>query len=228
VPVTVMYVQKILGGDNTGPTALPVAQQCTKAPFSGKLNHDLATVHLATTTDGVSFTDLGAVTGLSDPTTVDYRGTRWVSPRGTLLDLNGDGSRWGLFFAGGNCLDGDSDGFHYIGYAESTDKMSWTVYYGAANPIASINTITAANQSDGQMVTIPEVAPVVPTQAWFAQRIYAPTLARVDATHVAMIFAGYATQAAKTDLLGYRQVGRVVLTVSASLPAGVPNNINAH
>ncbi len=77
------------------------------------------------------------------------------------------------------------------------------------------------------MVTIPAVAPVVPTEAWFAQRLYAPTLARVDATHLAMIFAGYAVQTPKTDLLAYRQIGRVVLTVSEALPAGVPNNINA-
>ena len=50
--VTVLYVQKILSGDNTGATALPAAQQCAKAPFSGKTNHDISNVRLATTTDG--------------------------------------------------------------------------------------------------------------------------------------------------------------------------------
>ena len=83
-PVTVLWVQKILNGDNTGSTALPVSEQCNPAPFSGKTNHDIATVRRATTTDGVHFTDLGPVNGLSDPTTVDYNKTRWVSPRGTL------------------------------------------------------------------------------------------------------------------------------------------------
>ena len=120
-PVTVLYVQKILNGDDTGATTLPAAQQCTKAPFSGKTNHDISNVRLATTTDGINFTDLGVVSGLNDPTTVDYNGTRWISPRGTLIDIRGDGSVWGLYFSGGNCLDGDSDAFHYIGYAESTD-----------------------------------------------------------------------------------------------------------
>jgi hypothetical protein len=94
-PVTVLYVQKILDGDDTGATTLPAAQQCNKAPFSGKTNHDISNVRLATTTDGINFTDLGVVSGLNDPTTVDYNGTRWISPRGTLIDIHGDGSVWG-------------------------------------------------------------------------------------------------------------------------------------
>jgi hypothetical protein len=227
-PVTVLYVQKILGGDNTGPTAMPAAQQCAKAPFSNKTNHDISNVRMATTTDGVTFTDLGVVEGLNDPTTVDYTKTRWISPRGTLLDINGDGSVWGLYFSGGNCLDGDSDAFHYIGYAESTDKMHWTVYNDINHPIASINTITTANQAGGASVTVPATPPVFATEAWFAQRLYAPSATQIDATHLSLTFAGYGVQSPNTDLLNYRQIGNVVLTVSRALPAGVPNNINAH
>lgn len=227
-PVTVLYVQKIVGGDHTGATALPVAQQCTKAPFSGKTNHDIANVRLASTTDGVHFTDLGIVQGLNDPTTVDYNQIRWVSPRGTLLDLNGDSSVWGLYFSAGNCLDGDSDAFHFIGYAESTDKLHWRVFNDINHPIASINTITTKNQADNKMVTVPSSAPVVATQPWFAQRLYAPTATQIDATHLSLTFAGYGVQSPNTDLLAYRQIGNVVLTVSKALPAGVPNNINTH
>ncbi|HEY2517197.1 MAG TPA: hypothetical protein VGI39_40270 [Polyangiaceae bacterium] len=226
--VTVMYVQKILGGDNTGSTAMPSSQQCTKAPFSGKSNHDISNVRMATTTDGVHFTDLGIVQGLNDPTAVDYNKTRWVSPRGTLLDIHGDGSVWGLYFSGGNCLDGDSDAFHFIGYAESTDKMHWTVYNDINHPIASINAITTNNQAGGASVTIPANAPVFPTQPWYAQRLYAPTAVQVDSTHLSLTFAGYGVQTPNTDLLNYRQIGNVVLTVSQALPAGTPNNVNAH
>jgi hypothetical protein len=43
-----------------------------------------------------------------------------------------------------------------------------------------------------------------------------------------MTFAGYAVQTPSVDLLDYRQIGNVVLTVSQPLPTGVPNNINAH
>jgi hypothetical protein len=226
--VTVLWVQKILNGDNTGSTALPVGEQCTKAPFSGKVNHDIATVRLATTVDGVTFTDLGPVSGLSDPTTVDYNKTRWVSPRATLIDIHGDGSLWGLYFAAGNCLDGDSDAFHYIGYAESTDKINWTVYNDINSPIASINPITTTNQATGLPVTIPANPPIVPTQPWFAERLYAPTAVQIDSTHLSLTFAGYGVQTPNNDLLDYRQIGNVVLTVSSPLPAGVPNNINTH
>ncbi len=222
-PVTVMYVQKILDGDET----MPATQQCKKAPFSGKTNHDVSNVRLASTTDGIHFTDLGVVAGLNDPTTVDYRGTRWISPRATLLDLEGDGSLWGMYFAGGNCLDGDSDAFHFIGYAESADMMHWTVYYDADHPIASINTITTANQSDGTTVTVPSTAPVVATEPWFAERLYAPTLVQQDATHLVMTFAGYGVQTPGDDLLDYRQIGHVSLTVSRSLVTA-PNNANTH
>jgi hypothetical protein len=227
-PVTVLYVQKILNGDDTGTTAMPSAEQCTAAPFSGKTNHDISYVRLAATTDGVNFTDLGVVSGLNDPTTVDYTGTRWISPRGTLLDLHNDGSLWGLYFSGGNCLDGDSDAFHYIGYAESSDRVHWTVFNDVNHPIASINTITTTNQADGKTVTIPASPPVFPTQPWFAERLYAPTATQIDATHLSLTFAGYGVQTPSADLLRYRQIGNIVLTVSEPLPPGVPNNINAH
>ncbi|HXX66504.1 MAG TPA: hypothetical protein VEK07_04960 [Polyangiaceae bacterium] len=226
--VTVLWVQKILNGDDTGSTALPTAEQCTAAPFSGKINHDIATVRLATTTDGIHFTDLGPVNGLSNPTTVDYNQNRWVSPRGTLIDIYGNQTLWGLYFAAGNCLDGDSDAFHYIGYAESPDKVNWTIYNGINNPIASINPITTTNQFNGETVTIPANPPIVPTQSWFAERLYAPSATQIDPTHLSMTFAGYGVQTPNNDLLDYRQIGNVVLTVSRPLPAGVPNNINTH
>ena len=224
-----LYVQKILDGDNTGSTALPAAQQCTKAPFSGKTNHDISNVRLATTTDGVHFTDLGIVTGLNDPTTVDYNKTRWVSPRGTLLDVHGDGSLWGLYFSGGNCLDGDSDAFHYIGYAESTDMMNWTVYNDINHPIASINTDHGdepGRRHDGDHPGARRRSSRRSPGSRSACTRRRAT--QIDATHLSLTFAGYGVQTPNNDLLDYRQIGNVVLTVSQALPAGVPNNINAH
>ena len=78
------------------------------------------------------------------------------------------------------------------------------------------------------MVTIPAHPPVIVTQAWFAQRLYAPTAVQIDATHLSLTFAGYGVQSPGTDLLNYREIGNAVVTVSRSLPAGAPNNINAH
>jgi hypothetical protein len=45
---------------------------------------------------------------------------------------------------------------------------------------------------------------------------------------LSLTFAGYGVQTPSNDLLDYRAIGNVVLTVSQPLPAGVPNNINTH
>lgn len=74
-------------------------------------------------------------------------------------------------------------------------------------------------------MTIPANAPIIPTQTWFAQRLYAPTAIQIDATHLSVTFAGYGVQTPNTNLLNYRQIGNVVLTASKSLPKA-PNNIN--
>lgn len=50
--------------------------------------------------------------------------------------------------------------------------------------------------------------------------------AQLDA--LGMTFAGYGVQTPGNNLLNYRQIGNVVLTVSQALPPGVPNNINTH
>jgi len=76
-PTEIIYEQKILNGDNTGSTALPAAQQCNTAwanyyatnPFGTAVNDDITYLRLAQTTDGIHFTDLGALQGLNDITT---------------------------------------------------------------------------------------------------------------------------------------------------------------
>ena len=218
-PLRILYVQKQLGADTT----FPASAQCGAQPFLApgastprKANHDVVTVRLATTTDGVNFTDQGPVSGLNDSMTTSYLGTRWVASTGTLLRL--DGSHYGLFFAGGNCVDADSDAFHYIGYAESTDLTNWTVINGVGNPIASLVTNVIPATTAGTW--IPSQQPVVgPALDWFGARVYAPSLTVKDANHLVMTFAGYAVQSPNTDLLHYRQIGHVVLTASRSIPA---------
>jgi len=67
------YIQKQIEGDYSFPTA----QQCVNPsvvtpfyPYSLTANHHVSTDRLATTTNGVNFTDLGAVNELNDSTTV--------------------------------------------------------------------------------------------------------------------------------------------------------------
>ena len=227
-PLTIIYEQKILNGDNTGSTALPASQQCVTAwaPYYKSLkispNDDITYLRLASTTDGVNFTDLGALQGLNDPTTTSFLGTRWLATAGTIIKL--PGGRYGLLFSGGNCVDADSDSFHYIGYAESSDLIHWSVVNGINNPIVSIfpNTLNVdANgipSSSGTPVTVPANLPVVGnTQGFFAGRVYAPSAAKFDEQDITVVFAGYHTQKPKNGLGDYRSIGRVSLHSSVLL-----------
>ena len=64
-------------------------------------------------------------------------GGRFIGPRGTLVQYV-DGS-YGLFFSGGNCGDGDSDAYHYVGYAHSPDAVNWTVDNCMSNPLVGVD-----------------------------------------------------------------------------------------
>lgn len=223
VPHAVLYLQKQKDSDNQGATALPSAQQCASPPpgadqVGKKPNHDIVTPRLATTTDGIHFTDLGAVNGLNDPTSVSWTGTRYVGPRGTLIELSNH--RFGLFFSGGNCLDADSDAFHYIGYAESSDLRNWTVVNGINHPIASIKQITVASNdssNSGQPINIPANAPVIATQDWFWQRVYSPSATLVSKHQVSLVFAGYKVKGPSSDYSNYRTITQTTLNSSVSL-----------
>jgi hypothetical protein len=121
-------VEKTLNGDLNPP--FTAAQRCPKTPAFAltnlvngkprKANDDVTAVRVATTTDGITFTDVGIASGLSDPTTVALNGLRWVGS-GSILPLE-DG-RYGMFFGAGNCLDNDSDAFHILGYAETDTRV---------------------------------------------------------------------------------------------------------
>jgi hypothetical protein len=184
---TVVYVEKTLNGDIN----FPPAQICPKTPAFAltnlvngkprKPNDDVTAVRVATTTDGITFTDVGVASGLSDPTTVALNGIRYLGS-GSILRL-ADG-RYGMFFGGGNCLDNDSDAFHFIGYAETVSKVTgpsdllkWHVVNGLDNPILSTDTVTdptptpprpyplnppIINVSGADALTAAQVAPFVP------------------------------------------------------------------
>src|SRR4029077_10227176 len=71
---------------------------------------------------------------------------RWLGSGSIIRLANG---HYGLFFCAGNCLHNDSDGFHFLGYAETvnevdspTDLLDWTVINGFDNPILSTDTVT--------------------------------------------------------------------------------------
>jgi hypothetical protein len=231
-PLQIIYEQKILKGDNTGSTAFPSSQQCNTGwsnyyannPFGTTVNDDITYLRLAETTDGINFTDQGILQGLNNPRDVSATGTRWLATAGTILKI---GDRYGLFFSGGGCIDGDSDAFHYIGYAESSDLLHWNVVYGINNPIVSTapftmlvdsNGLPAAAGAPGTTVTVPSEPPVAGnTMGWFAGRVYAPSGTIYDRNNLTILFAGYHTQKPKNGLGDYRTIGRISLHSSKPL-----------
>jgi len=229
-PLKIIYEQKILKGDITGKTALPASQLCNtfwasyyaNNPFGTAVNNDITFLRLAETTDGIHFKDLGILQGPNDPTSVSAAGTRWLATAGTILKL--EGHRFGLFFSGGGCIDGDSDAFHYIGYAESADLIHWNVINGINNPIASTAPFTIAVDPDGipaaggANITVPANKPVVgDTLGFFAGRVYAPSGALDGLHNLTILFAGYHTQKPKNGLGDYRTIGRFSLHSSEPL-----------
>lgn len=223
-PLTIIYEQKILSGDITGTTAFPASQQCNTYwanyyatnPFGTAVNDDITYLRLAQTTDGINFTDKGVLMGLNNPADVTATGTRWLATAGTVLTL--PGNRYGLLFSGGGCIDGDSDSFHYIGYAESSDLLHWTVINGINNPIVSTMPFTISvdatgvPSTTGTPVTVPDNPPVTGnTMGWFAGRVYAPSAALYDDHDITVVFAGYHTPKPKNGLGDYRTIGRVSL-----------------
>ncbi len=208
-PFKILYVDKTLNADY----AFPTAQQCGPTLTGAAANHDTEYIHLATSTDSIHWTDQGAVSGLNDPTTTSYHSIRYMAPNGSLLKLSS--GKWGLFFGGGNCLDGDSDGFHAIMYAESSDLIHWTVINGIDNPIASVSPVTDPNTG----ATIPLNTPVIgATQPWFSGRVYNPNAMVATPSTINLIFDGY-DAAYSADISDYRTVGHAGLTAAgATLP----------
>ena len=229
-PVKIIYEQKILNGDLTGSTKLPDSQLCNTGwanyyatnPFGTAVNDDITYLRLAETKDGIHFTDLGPLQGLNDPTTVSALGTRWLATAGTILRY-GDGV-YGLLFSGGGCIDGDSDAFHYIGYAESADLIHWNLVNGLNNPIVSAAPFTLMVDSTGvpatvgSTITVPMQTPVAgDTMGWFQGRVYAPSGTIFDEHDLTIIFAGYHTPKPKNGLGDYRTIGKLSLHSSRPL-----------
>ena len=138
----VLYLSKLKSFYTPGqPGACPtdVTSTATLAALGKSPNQDKPEMRLAHTSDGVSFTDDGPVSinGIdnTDPT-MSYTATRFIGPRGTIVQyINGS---YGLFFSGGSCGDGDSDAYHYIGYADSKDGVNWVVRNGMTNPLVGV------------------------------------------------------------------------------------------
>jgi hypothetical protein len=227
----IVYVEKQLSASTThncSPTpSWALTNIVTGHPRNA--NKDVITIRVATTTDGINFTDVGAAIGLQDPTATAFNAIRWLGS-GSIIPLSN--GHYGMFFGAGNCLDNDSDGFHFIGYAETvnavnspSDLLSWTVINGFDNPILSTDTVSdpATGQTypahhplidvtGADLLTAAQVAPWVPPAGHntnlFSGRVYDPQAIYTDSTTVTIVFAGYNTPQPSSNLADYRTIGR--------------------
>jgi hypothetical protein len=242
----VIYVQKQLNvypksGPKTCSGTPPFALTNLINGSSRKANLDKTTVRVATTTDGINFTDFGPATGLNNPDITSLEGIRYFGS-GSIIKL-GDG-RIGMFFGAGGCLDNDSDGFHFIGYAETTGKiktpydltnlLTWKIIHGSDNPILSTDTVIDTGASRSYPANSPvinvtgmdalkmgQVGPWMPPAGYntnfFSGRVYDPQVVYTDEKTLTIIFAGYNTPQPSNNLADYRTIGRFQLKV---VPAG--------
>jgi len=237
---SIVYVEKQLSASTTNNCSSTPDWALTNIDTgkARKANTDVITIRVATTTDGINFTDVGAANGLQDPTSTAFNGIRWLGSGSIIALSNG---HYGLFFGAGNCLDNDSDGFHFIGYAETasavkspSDLLNWTVIYGFDNPILSTDTVTdpgppavtyPANPplidvSGADLLTPAQVSPWVPPEGhntnFFSGRVYDPQAIYTDSSTVTIVFAGYNTPQPSSKLGDYRTIGRF----QVQFPAG--------
>ncbi len=133
--------------------------------------------------------DAGAINFTNEYTndTTSATATRFLGVNGTLLQYN-DGT-YGMFFSGGNCSDGDSDAYGYIGYAHSVGPTAntFTIDNGYSNPFAGLKTDYSFPQGG--------------TRSYYTGRTYAPqVVASADGRSAELIFSGYQYDKPTTDL----------------------------
>jgi hypothetical protein len=172
-------------------------------------NEDYTVLRAAYTTDGVNFTDLGAISGAdggtgntsgsyddisnplqqaspsaTNPTNLspgaqDTDELRWVGSRGTII-TNPDGS-YGMFLSGAWATDGDSDAFNQIFYSSSTDGEHWTV------PQVVLSTDYTFSASIAQQGTTNPLG----ISAYYSGRAYGPSVVQNPNGTLQMVFSGY-------------------------------------
>ena len=246
---TIVYVEKQLNASTTNNCSNTPSWALTNIVTGKprKANTDIITIRVAATKDGMNFIDVGAASGLQDPTSTAFNAIRWLGS-GSIVPLSN--GHYGLFFGAGNCLDNDSDGFHFIGYAETvaevdkpSDLLNWTVIYGFDNPILSTDTVTdpttgtsyPANPplidvTGANVLTPAQVSPWVPPTVngttyntnFFSGRVYDPQAIYTDRRTVTIVFAGYNTPQPSSNLGDYRTIGRFQVRFPAGYVAPPP------
>ena len=168
-----------------------------KAKTLFKNNEDYTVVRAAYTTDGLTFHDLGIVSGLNNPaytgnagdtTPVGQTGTdqmRWVASRGTIVPT-AEGET--MFMSGADCADGDSDAFEQVFYSNSTNGIEWS------QPVPLVKTDPTFAASAEQDAALSEGVDLpLGISAYYSGRAYDPNVIVNPEGGLTMLFSGYRT-----------------------------------
>jgi len=167
-----------------------------------KNNEDYTVIRAAYTTNGIDFTDLGIVNGISSPT---YQGNagdttpvgrqagtdqlRFVASRGTIVPtVGGSPGEQTMFMSGADCQDGDSDSFQQVFYSTSTNGLDWTppVPLLTTDPTFAASAQQEANLAKG-------IDSRLGVSAYYEGRVYDPTVVQDWNGSLTMVFSGYRT-----------------------------------
>jgi hypothetical protein len=225
-----------------------IGEGSTKGKTLFKNNEDYTALRAAYTTNGVTFTDLGIISGTDPANQTDVNNPasqaqpatadkdlplgaqdnpelRYVGTRGTII-LNADGTL-GMFDSGAWQSDGDSDAFNQIFYTTSTDGTHWSTPVVVESTDYTFSARASAGAGN----------PPTNTSGYYSGRAYSPTVVQDPTTGaLTLIFSGYSAPKplpdagsklgswtiASNDLALYRTILSVPLTVTGSitLPTG--------
>ncbi len=177
-------------------------------------NEDYTVLRAAYTTNGINFTDLGAISGSTSgtgnnsgayndisnpfqqtspsegsptnlaPSSADETELRYVGSRGTIV-TNPDGS-FGMFLSGSWATDGDSDAFNQIFYSSSTNGKEWSV---PKVVLSSDYTFSASAKQDEELAK--GVNAPLGVSAYYSGRAYGPSVVQNPDGSLTMVFSGY-------------------------------------
>ena len=218
-PKTILYLQKILNGDQTPPRLCrwPSNAEPPKVFNEPAASHDISIPRMASTEDGINFTDLGPLNGLNDITGVGPTDIRYFGPRGTLHAL----WKWHL---GTDLLRRKLPGwrlrrFPFPGLCP-VQPTCGTGPSSMASRTRIASTIPLTVNVNGSPVTIPANQPVVGNSlGWFNGRIYGPSFVQMGEHDGVMTFTGYHTPRPNDDRGDTRGIGSVRLHSSENIVA---------
>jgi hypothetical protein len=177
-------------------------------------NEDLTELRAAYTSNGINFTDLGAISGSTSgtgndsgeyndisnplqttspsstsptdlaPGSPDTTELRFVGSRGTII-TNPNGSD-GMFLSGSWATDGDSDAFNQIFYTSSTNGKEWSV----PKVVLSTDYTFSASAAQDEALKDGIDAPLG-ISAYYSGRAYGPAVVQNPDGSLTMVFSGY-------------------------------------